>query len=141
MIIYCAGPIKGDTTYQDTYIKIIKFVEKLGHSALTELNEKFNSTIPLSEKQIYTRDIKWIDGSHLMIAEISGPSLGVGFEIAYALFQRKIPVLALAQADIKKVSAMITGCGSKLLTTARYHDIDDMKQIIEKYLKGRKSNK
>ena len=135
MIIYCAGPIKGDTTYQENYREIIKIVDQAGHSALTELNGKFNSSIPLSDKQIYTRDIKWIEGSQLMIAEISGPSLGVGFEIAYALFQKKIPVLALASVEVNKISAMITGCNSNLLTIVRYSNTDEMKNIIGKYLK------
>lgn len=135
MIIYCAGPIKGDTTYQDNYRKMIKIVEEEGHSAFAEFNEKFNTSIPLTEKQIYTRDLKWIEGSHLMIAEISGPSLGVGFEISYALFQKKIPVLALISAEVDKVSAMITGCDSELLTISRYSSIDDLKMKIVKFLK------
>lgn len=134
MIIYCAGPIKGDTTYQENYKELINIVEELGHSAISELSGKFNASIPLTDREIYTRDIKWIEGSNLMIAEISGPSLGVGFEISYALFQRKIPVLALASAEVEKVSAMITGCSSELLTTEKYRNIDNMKFIIEKYL-------
>ena len=77
MIIYCAGPIKGNTTYQDNYSEIVRIVESMGHTALSEKSSKFSSTILLSDKQIYTRDIKWIDGSKIVIAEVSGPSLGV----------------------------------------------------------------
>ena len=135
MIIYCAGPIKGDTTYQKNYIEIIKIVESMGHTALAELNGKFNSSIPLSDNQIYTRDLKWITGSQLMIAEISGPSLGVGFEISYALFEKKIPVLALAAKEAKKISAMITGCNSDLLKFVRYNSLEDLQSIILKFIK------
>jgi 2'-deoxynucleoside 5'-phosphate N-hydrolase len=136
MIVYCAGAIKGDTTYQNNYIEMIRFIESMNHTALTELNGKFNASIPLSDKQIYTRDIKWIEGSVLMIAEISGPSLGVGFEIAYALFQKEIPVLALASSEAAKISAMITGCNSELLTVKKYQNIEDMQNIILDYLKN-----
>jgi 2'-deoxynucleoside 5'-phosphate N-hydrolase len=135
MIIYCAGAIKGDTTYQKNYIEMIRFIESMNHTALAELNGKFNSSIPLSDNQIYTRDIKWIEGSDLMIAEISGPSLGVGFEIAYALFKKGIPVLALASSDVNKLSAMITGCSSDLLTVKRYNNVEDMHSIISEYFK------
>ncbi|GBD88297.1 nucleoside 2-deoxyribosyltransferase [bacterium BMS3Abin03] len=135
MIIYCAGPINGDTTYQKNYVEIIKLVESQGHTALAELNGKFHASIPLSDNQIYTRDLKWINGSRLMIAEISGPSLGVGFEIAYALFEKKIPVLALALNEVKKMSAMITGCNSDLLTFARYNSLEDLQSIIFKFIK------
>ena len=138
MIIYCAGAIKGDTAYQNNYKEMIRFIESMNHTALAELNGKFKFAIPLSDDQIYTRDIKWIEGSGLVIAEISGPSLGVGFEIAYALFKRKIPVLALASEEVEKISAMITGCNSKLLTVKRYKNIEDMQNIISNYFKNMK---
>ena len=134
MIIYCAGPIRGNTSFQTNYLEIIKFVESLGHTALAELNGKFNPSIPLSENQIYTRDIKWVNGSNLMIAEISGPSIGVGFEISYALFQKKVPVLALASNEVQKPSAMLTGCGSEFLTIKRYRDIRDMQNIVSSFI-------
>jgi nucleoside 2-deoxyribosyltransferase len=108
----------------------------MNNTALAELNGKFKFSIPLSDNQIYTRDIKWIDGSELMIAEISGPSLGVGFEISYALFQKEIPVLALVSSDVKKISAMISGCNSELLTVKRYKNVEDMQNIISDYFKN-----
>jgi len=139
MIIYCAGPIKGDTTFQKFYLEIIDFIESEGHTPLAELNEKLTSTSPLTDKQIYKRDIKWIDGSKIMIAEISGPSLGVGFEIAYAIHQKKIPVLALVNYTVKNVSAMITGSDSNLLTIAKYNNAEDLKEIIRSYIKELKT--
>jgi hypothetical protein len=138
MIIYCAGPIKGDTTFQKIYLEIINFVESEGHTPLAELSAEFTPTNPLTDKQIYTRDLKWIDGSKMMIAEISGPSLGVGFEIAYAVYQKKIPVLALANNTVKNISAMITGCDSILLTVAKYSGAEDLKEIIRSYIKEQK---
>ena len=134
MIIYCAGPIRGDVSYKKFYSELINHIEDQGHSALAEFNGKFSVSIPLTDRQIYKRDLKWIDGSKLMIAEISGPSLGVGFEIAYAIFQRKIPVLALVNSDVEKISAMLSGCDSTLLTISEYNSIDDMKKIIADYI-------
>jgi nucleoside 2-deoxyribosyltransferase len=136
MIVYCAGAIKGDTAYQNNYKEIIRFIGSMKHTALAELNGNFKFSVPLNDKQIYTRDIKWIESSDLVIAEISGPSLGVGFEIAYAIFQQKIPVLALVSSEVKKLSAMITGCNSQLLTIRRYKNIEDMKNIISNYFKN-----
>lgn len=134
MIIYCAGPIRGDVTHQESYKKMIDFVENLGHTVLPEFSDKFISTIPLTDKQTFKRDLKWIDGSKIMIAEVSGPSLGVGFEIAYAIFQRKLPVLAILSSEVKDVSAMIIGCDSPLLTIEKYRDEEDMKKKIKLYL-------
>jgi len=114
-------------------------MESEGHTPLAELNEKLTSTSPLTDKQIYKRDIKWIDGGKIMIAEISGPSLGVGFEIAYAIHQKKIPVLALVNYTVKNVSAMITGSDSNLLTIAKYNNAEDLKEIIRSYIKELKT--
>ena len=134
MIIYCAGPIRGDVTYQKYFTKAIDYIESLGHTVLSEFSGKFSSTIPLTDKQTYKRDLKWIDGSKIMIAEISGPSLGVGFEISYAIFQRKLPVLAIYSSEVKNVSSMLTGCDSPLLTIKKYQDEDEMKTIIRNYI-------
>ena len=134
MIIYCAGPIRGNDTYKNSFKKIIEYVEGLGNTVLSEFSDKFSSTIPLTDKQTYKRDLKWIDGSKCMIAEISGPSLGVGFELSYAILQRKLPVLALHNSEVQQISAMILGCDSPLITIKKYRDDEDMKNIIKTYL-------
>lgn len=141
MIIYCAGPIKGDKTYQRFYAEIINILEEEGHTALAELNTKFSASVPLNDEQIYKRDIRWIDGSELLIAEISAPSLGVGFEIAYALFEKKLPVLALVNKEAGSVSAMISGCSSELLSIEKYRDTQDMREIMVNYIDKLKGNK
>lgn len=140
MIIYCSGPIKGDTTFQESYKDIIKVVEALGHTALSEFGSQVHSAFPLTEKQIYTRDIKWMDNSDLMIAEISGPSLGVGFEISYALFVRKIPVLAVYSNQAKSVSAMIKGCSKENITVKVYSGKEDLEKIIKNFIANNNSN-
>jgi hypothetical protein len=134
MIIYCAGPIKGNTTYQENYSEIVRIVESMGHTALSEKSSKFSSTILLSDKQIYTRDIKWIDGSKIVIAEVSGPSLGVGFEVSYALFVKKIPVLAVYHYQAGQISSMITGCTNPLLQIKKYSNVDDLTSIIKNFV-------
>jgi len=134
MIIYCAGPIRGNKTYQQNYTQIVQIIETLGHSALSEISSKFSSSIPLSAKQIYSRDIKWLDGSKLMIAEVSGPSLGVGFEISYALFKKKIPVLAVYHDSAEQVSSMIIGCTDPKLQIKKYSDAEDLKKIISEFI-------
>jgi len=60
---------------------------------------------------------------------------GVGFEIAYALYNKKIPVLALANNRAENISAMITGCDSNLLTLAKYGVAENLKEIIRLYIK------
>ncbi len=134
MNIYCAGPIKGDTSYQLFYKKIIAEVTKLKFNALSEFNIEFEQKTKLSDKEIYERDVAWLRSSKAMIAEVSGPSLGVGFEISFALFELKIPVLALYNSEVKKVSAMISGCSSPLINIYPYKNESELYEHINKFL-------
>lgn len=140
MIIYCAGPIKGDKTYQDSYREVIRIVETIGHTALAEFSSKLPTLIPLSDKQVYTRDLKWLDGSKLMIAEVSGPSLGVGFEIAYALFKKNIPVLAVYDDKATEVSSMITGCSDPKLQVKKYYNHEELEKFIRSFIINNEGN-
>jgi hypothetical protein len=136
MIVYCAGAIKGDSSYKENYSAIINIIREYQHSALSELNPEFHSPFPLDDREIFQRDIKWIEKSNLMIAEISGASLGVGFEIAYALYIRKIPVLAVYNTDDDNISSMITGCDSEFLSIKKYNNDGELREMIKNFLDG-----
>ena len=140
MVIYCAGAIKGDTRFQRNFKDIIQFLLSQGHTPLSELNDNFKTSIPLTERQIFKRDIKWLEQSNAVVAEISGASLGVGFEISYALYELKIPVLALYNSKAESVSAMITGCDSKRLTVKEYSDNSKMEDVVSSFLKKIQEN-
>jgi len=141
MIVYCAAPIKGDQKFHNYCLDIIKQVSSLGHTALSELNSEFKPAIPLTDSEIFSRDIKWIDKSEIVIAEVSGPSLGVGFEIAYSIYKKKINVLALVNSEALDVSAMVTGCHSELLTIKKYADTEDLKKSVSVFIKKFESTK
>ena len=135
MIIYCAGPIKGDTKYQKYYKELIEYLISIGHTPLSELNNDFKTSVPLTAKQIFKRDIKWIESSKLLIAEASSHSLGVGFEISYAIYKKEIPVLAVINDKAANESSMIVGCDSKKITVKNYSDSEDLKKIISDFIK------
>lgn len=133
MIIYCTGSKRGDAAYKKLHTDIIDVTESLGHTVLAELSNKFRSTIPLTDNQIYKRSIKWIDGSKLVLAEVSESTLEAGFKIAYAILERKIPTLALHKQDAW-ISSMLSGCDSPLLTIRKYYDPHEMKSIIQTFI-------
>ena len=67
----------------------------------------------LTDDEFFDRDMIWLNDADVIIAEVTVPSLGVGFEIARA-WSRGIPILCLyrpnAMPDGKRVSAIIAGC-------------------------------
>ena len=67
-----------------------------------------------------------------MLAEVSVPSHGVGYEIGYALGLKK-PVLCLHDTD-RAVSKMITGNPDPLLSVVPYKDVDEVFEAIKMFV-------
>lgn len=109
MNIYFAGSIRGADFEgkQAIYAAIIaKIKEK--HMLLSEHAAVTGKSETLNDSQIHDRDINWINACDFVIAEVTAPSSGVGYEIAYAVWVLGLPVLCVHQQGVK-VSAMLTG--------------------------------
>ena len=81
---------------------------------------------------IYHRDMTWIQESDLLVAEVSTPSHGVGYEIGYALNLNK-PVLCLYNQSVL-ITKMITGNPHPLLTVKKYKDWPEAEKILSEYV-------
>lgn len=133
MKIYFAGSIRGGRDDKELYTQIVAELKKYG-SVLTEhVGHKFVSDLEgkISEEEIFNRDMSWLKESQVVVAEITTPSLGVGYELSQAEFFKK-PVLCLYRnvAD-KKISAMIAG--NSYFSLCEYKDIGDIKNIFTKF--------
>jgi len=112
MKIYFAGSIRGGRKDQEQYKKLIDYLRNFG-TVLTEhvgleAPEK-NSENGLQDSEIYERDMKWIAEANALVAEVTVPSLGVGYEIRRAI-DLQIPVLCLFRPhEEHQLSAMISG--------------------------------
>jgi nucleoside 2-deoxyribosyltransferase len=111
--IYFSGAISGGRADVASYQTIVAALEAEGHRVLAgavaaeHVGAAGETLLP---SDIYARDLAWIDESDLVVAEVSMPSLGVGYEIAYATRIRRIPAIALYRAAFtKRCSAMIAG--------------------------------
>ena len=82
--------------------------------------------------EVYTRDSKWVEECDALIAEVSTPSHGVGYEIALALMLGK-PVLCCYQNG-RKVSKMILGNTHQTLKLCQYEGIEDLIPSMEQFI-------
>lgn len=109
--IYFAGSIRGGRVDADLYRRIIQFVQQTD-TVLTE--HVGSSNLILNEQgrerdaRIYDQDTAWLRQSDLLIAECTCPSLGVGYELAYAE-HRGIPCHIFYDKTKAQLSAMLTG--------------------------------
>ena len=137
MKIYFACSITGGRGDEPIYQKLVNYLLDLGYDVPTAVIaetgiEEIDAVSDPTD--IYQRDVNWIRESHLLIAEVSTPSHGVGYEIGYALDLGK-PVLCLYRGDAK-VSKMITGNTHSKLTVESYNNWDEIKGVLDRYLKG-----
>ncbi len=136
MTIYFCGSIAGGRTFLDTYTKIVRYLQSLGHTIPTEHiidPNVLDGEKKLTARDIYQRDVEWLSTADCAIAEISNPSLGVGYEIGYALDKSK-KVLAMYQRGLF-VSRMITGNPHPNLTVVEYGSEEEAKELIDQFLK------
>ena len=135
MKIYFACSISGGRKDEKAYQYLVKVLIRMGiivptaHIAETGVEEVDAREDP---GDIYNRDVSWIQESDLLIAEISTPSHGVGYEIGYALDLEK-PVLCLYKKGVV-VSKMITGNPHPLLTVKEYENLGKAEKILRTYL-------
>jgi nucleoside 2-deoxyribosyltransferase len=116
------------------YIAIVDWMLKHGYDVLTAhlaKPEVMAAEAIVNAGEVFRRDIEWIDDAEAVIAEVSTPSHGVGYEIAFAVSRNK-RVLCLARDGVK-VSKMITGNDRLLFKT--YHDEISGLKAIEEFLK------
>lgn len=130
MLIYFAGSIRGGRDDWSLYRDIIVALGSYG-TVLTEhlgSSELLITAENLTDKEIHDRDLEWLRGCDWLVAEVTRPSLGVGYEIAKATEWGK-PVLCLYRSSITpSLSAMIAG--SDQVKIQSYVDIDDLKSSL-----------
>ncbi|MFT3891846.1 MAG: nucleoside 2-deoxyribosyltransferase [Anaerolineales bacterium] len=135
MNIYFACSITGGREFESVYQAIVRALTEAAHEVPTA--HLAEPGIPAAEaliapSEVYARDVAWIRGCDILIAEVSVPSHGVGYEIGFALGLGK-RVLALHRED-RKVSKMITGNPDPNLTVLCYQTMEEAIQQVEKFI-------
>jgi 2'-deoxynucleoside 5'-phosphate N-hydrolase len=133
MKIYFAGSIRGGRNYAKIYQQIIEHLSTYGEVFTEHVAHTDQKGEDLQDDFIYSRDINWIFNSDVIIAEVSNPSLGVGYELGLAVTKNKKILCLYQKENSNKISAMIAGCPN--ITTVSYKNIEDAKAIINNFLK------
>ncbi len=137
MNIYFACSITGGRAFESVYQEFTRALLEDGHQVptahLAESNVMALEKV-IDPREVYDRDVAWIRACDALIAEVSVPSHGVGYEVGFALEQGK-PVLCLAQEGVA-VSKMITGNSHPALQVNFYRDASGGIAMIREFLQG-----
>jgi len=135
MKVYFAGTIMGDRRHLSTFQHIVRHIQSKGHTVPTVHVARENvlaDEAVHTPEEVYRRDVAWIRESDCLVAEVSAPSLGVGYEICYALSHDK-PVLCLHQRG-EPLSKMILGCTEPNIAVRDYADEPEALALIDTFL-------
>ena len=116
MQIYLACTVRGDRGAVAGLRSLVAALEDAGHTILTKhlLDDNVEGAeSALTERAVYERDIAWLEACDILIADASGSSFGVGFEVGYVLGRSDRTdqrVILLYRADRRdQISRLIVG--------------------------------
>lgn len=132
MNIYFSGSIRGGREDAKLYSRLIQELKKYGE-VLTEHVGSEEIIDRLSDREIHDRDMTWLEKADVVIAEVTTPSLGVGYEIGRAIGLNKKIHCFYREVSGKEISAMING--SPDLNCSHYTDIHSFKNKIRTIFK------
>ena len=136
MSIYFAGAIRGGREDAALYLEIVEqlrgfgrvLTEHVGDAELSAQGETMN------DREIHDRDLSWLQEAEYLVAEVTTPSLGVGYEIGKAT-EWGTPVLCLFRpGEGRALSAMIAG--SAAVKVSEYRSTAELQGIFEQFFRG-----
>jgi hypothetical protein len=134
MKIYFAGSIRGGREDKELYLQIIHLLTEYGEVLTEHVGdpnlEMFGETT-LTDEFIFKRDREWLASSDVVIAEVTTPSLGVGYELALTEIQKKNILCLYRESEGKRCSAMIVG--NPYFKVRTYSSLDQVKEILKNY--------
>ena len=135
MKIFFAGSIRGGRQLIPTYQYIICFLKSRNYTVISEhvASEGLEKVeAKMTEQDIYEKDANWVEESDCVVAEITVPSIGVGYEICHAAKHRK-PVLCLYETGAN-ASAMVLGNSTGYVTAKPYSNKKQLEDILLDFL-------
>jgi hypothetical protein len=131
--IYLACTVRGDRGAVAALRSLVAALEHGGHTILTKhlLDDDVDTAeAALSEAAVYARDIDWLESCDVLIADASGSSFGVGFEVGYVLGRSDRTdqrVLLLYHAERRdRISRLIAGNHHPRCTVLKYENPADL---------------
>jgi hypothetical protein len=113
MKIYFGFTVAGDRSAVMVARKIVGILEEMRHEVLTRHlveDNAWEADRSITPKEVYLRDMKWLEQCDMFIAEVSGSSFGLGFETGYLLGATTKKVVLFYRREVeRKISLLITG--------------------------------
>lgn len=138
MKIYLACTVRGDRAGVLAGRAICDRLQRHGHEVLTThlLADNVEAAeSQITEGDVFRRDLEWLTSCDVLVAEASGSSYGVGFEVGYVLGRASTSgqrvVLLYDRSRRGAISRLIIGNDDPRCTTFGYASIEDLTGFID----------
>jgi nucleoside 2-deoxyribosyltransferase len=131
--IYFAGSIRGGRIDAELYARLIRYMQKNAVVLTEHIGSPHLNLMEQGKRDmdIYDQDTAWLCESDVVIAECTCPSLGVGYELAFAEKLGK-PCHIFYDRNKAQLSAMLTG--NAYFHIHPYEHEEEIYSIIDKIL-------
>ena len=136
MKIYFAASIRGGRDDWTSYLEIVRQLREYGQ-VLTEHvgdGELSASGEGMDDRFMHDRDLDWLKQADYLVAEVTTPSLGVGYEIGKATEWGKPALCLYRPAEGRSLSAMIAGSSGVILR--QYQSSTELRDIFDQFLQS-----
>ena len=138
MKIYFGFTVAGDRSGVTVARTIVDILVEMRHEVLTRhlvQDNAWEADRRITPKEVYLRDMKWLEQCDLFMAEVSGSSFGLGFETGYLLGATTKKVVLFYRQDVEtKISLLITGITHPNCRLAPYSDLNEVESWIRNNL-------
>lgn len=131
MKIYFSGSIRGGRDDAKLYKKLIQVLKSFGE-VLTEHIGSTKNNFDLSAYEVHKQDMKWLTDADIVVAEVTIPSHGVGYEIGHAVAMNKKVICLYRSLENQQPSLMIKG--SPGIMCYEYSNFAHVKKILRRSL-------
>jgi hypothetical protein len=136
MNIYFTASIAGKKLYLQNYQTILDSIQSQNHTIIADhiintTEEEIHLETSEERRDFHKRLDQWITSADAVVAEITFPSISVGFEISRALEKGK-PVLALYSEGLPP--SLLPELNTERLIVEKY-DAETLPEIISEYLR------
>ena len=138
MKIYFSGSVSGGREDVGLYLQIIVqlkehglvLTEHIGDARLDAGGEP-----GLNVVEIHDRDLAWLRQADCLVAEVTTPSLGAGYEIGKATEWGKSVLCLFRTGNGSMLSPMIAGSSGAVVRG--YRNVRELKDILEEFFAAR----
>jgi hypothetical protein len=134
MKIYFGFTVAGDRSAVMAAKTIVDTLVEMGHEVLTRhlvQDNAWEADRLITPREVYKRDMKWLEQCDIFMAEVSGSSFGLGFETGYLLgATEKQTILFYERCAEHKISLLITGNTHPSCILVPYSRLEELEELV-----------